>query len=114
MNNRSPVAVFFLTLFTAGIYGIVWFVKTKDEMNELGAEIPTLWWVLVPFAYFWWMWKYSEGVAQVTEGTTSAGVAYLMLLLLGPVGQAIMQNSFNSVTADPEESLRITIEGAGA
>ena len=64
MNNRSPIAVFFLTLVTLGIYGIVWFVKTKDEMNELGAEIPTFWLNLIPFVGIWWMWKYAEGVEQ--------------------------------------------------
>jgi hypothetical protein len=115
MQNRSPVAVFFLSMFTCGIYGIVWTVKTKTEINELtDAQIPTLWLCLIPFVSFWWLWKYAQGVEQVTDGATSAGVAYLMLMLLGPIGQAILQSSYNNVTAELDGPMRITIEGAGA
>jgi hypothetical protein len=43
MKQRNAASVLFLTLFTLGIYGIVWSVKTKNEMNKLGAQIPTAW-----------------------------------------------------------------------
>lgn len=41
MNKRSPLAVFFLPIITFGIYGLVWYVQTKEEMNRKGAQIPT-------------------------------------------------------------------------
>lgn len=41
MQQRDPLKVFFLSLITVGIYAIVWYVKTKDEMNARGAQIPT-------------------------------------------------------------------------
>ena len=43
MKHRSPIAVFLLPLITFGIYSIYWKVKTKGEMNEKGAQIPTAW-----------------------------------------------------------------------
>ncbi len=49
MKNRSPIAVFLLPMFTFGIYGLVWLVKTKNEMNSLGAKIPTAWLLIIPF-----------------------------------------------------------------
>lgn len=97
MKNRSPIAVFFLSLITIGIYAIVWQVKTKGEMNKLGATIPTAWLLIVPFVNIWWMWKYCEGVEKVTGGKLSGVLAFILLWLLGIIGMAIIQNEFNSV-----------------
>lgn len=99
MKNRSPIAVFFLTLITIGIYGIVWSVKTKNEMNRLGAEIPTAWLIIVPFVNIWWLYKYSEGAEKITGGKISAILAFILLWILGLIGMAILQNEFNKVGA---------------
>lgn len=101
MKHRSPIAVFFLSLFTFGIYAIVWHVKTKGELNRLGAHIPTAWLIIVPFANLYWLWKYSEGVEQVTGGKISAVMALIMLLLLSIVGLAILQSMYNGLEGIP-------------
>ena len=98
MKQRSPIAVFFLTLLTFGIYGIVWQVKTKNEMNKLGAEIPTAWLIIVPFVSIYWLWKYSEGVEKVTNGSLSAVLAFVLQFLLGIIGASIIQNDFNKLS----------------
>jgi len=38
MKRRNPAVVFVLSIITCGIYGIVWYVKTKREMVGMGAE----------------------------------------------------------------------------
>ena len=91
--------MFFLVPLTFFIYGIVWFVNTKDEMNARGADIPTAWLLLVPFANLWWIWKYSEGVDKVTDGKISAVLSLILLLALGNIGMAVLQDSFNKVGA---------------
>ena len=101
MKQRNPFAVFILTLITFGIYGIVWQVKTKNEMNNHGAQIPTAWLMIIPFVSIFWLWKYSEGVGKVTENELSEVLAFILLILLGCIGMAIVQNSFNKVTAGP-------------
>lgn len=104
MKNRSPIAVFLLIFVTFGIYGLVWQVKTKGELNSLGAKIPTAWLIIVPFVSIWWLWKYSEGVELVTKKETSAVMAFVLLFLLGFIGAAILQDGFNKVggqTATP-------------
>jgi len=53
-------------MVTLGIYGLVWYVKTKEEMNAKGAEIPSAWLLIVPIANIIWMWKYSVGVEKLT------------------------------------------------
>jgi hypothetical protein len=50
MKKRSPIAVLFLPIITFGIYVLVWYVKTKDEMNTLGASLPTAWLLIIPLA----------------------------------------------------------------
>lgn len=97
MTKRSPVAVLLLPLITFGIYSIVWFVKTKGEMNAQGATIPTAWLLIVPIANFYWLWKYSEGVELVTKSAMSGVAAFLLTLFLGSIGGAIVQNEFNKV-----------------
>jgi hypothetical protein len=97
MKSRSPIAVLFLPFITFGIYTLVWFVKTKDEMNSLGAAIPTGWLLIVPFANLYWLWVYGTGVALVTKQGYSALGSFLLYVFLGPIGCAILQNEFNKI-----------------
>ncbi len=98
MKHRNPAAVFFLSLITIGIYSIVWQVKTKDEMNRLGADIPTAWLLIIPIANWYWLWRYSQGVEKITGGKTSGVLAFVLLFLLGFIGMTILQIEFNKVS----------------
>ncbi|HSY53526.1 MAG TPA: DUF4234 domain-containing protein [Opitutaceae bacterium] len=98
MKNRNPIAVLLLQLVTFGIYGLVWSVKTKNEMNRLGAGIPTAWLLIIPFANIYWLWVYSTGVELVTKEKMSAAVSFLLVMLLGPIGHAIIQGEFNKIS----------------
>lgn len=96
MKNRNPLAVFLLTLLTFGIYGWYWFIKTKDEMNQLGEKIPTAWIWFIPFiGQLWWYWKYCEGVEHVSKKELNLFLALISLFILGPIGMAIIQEAFN-------------------
>lgn len=98
MKERNPIAVFLLPFVTFGIYSLYWAVKTKGEMNRLGENIPTAWIWLIPFiGIFWWFWKYSEGVEHVTKNKIGAILAFILLILLDNIGQAIVQDYFNKV-----------------
>lgn len=100
MKNRNPLLVFLFGLITCGLYSWYWAVKTKGEMNKLGEKIPTAWIWLIPFiGGIWWYWKYSEGVEHVTKAKLSGVLAFIVLFLLGDIGQAIVQSSFNDVQA---------------
>lgn len=101
MQNRNPAAVFFLSLITLGIYAVVWSVKTKNEMNKLGSDIPTAWLLIIPIVSIYWEWRYSKGVEKVTNGKTSSALSFLLLFFLGIIGMAILQNEFNKVSAAP-------------
>ncbi len=104
MKQRNPLAVFFLPLITFGIYNLVWFVKTKNEMNKKGANTPTAWLLVIPFVSYYWFWKYSEGVELVTGGKQSPTLTFVLVIILGAVGCAIIQNDFNKIGTDAAQS----------
>ena len=103
MKHRSPAAPLLLPLITFGIYSIVWYVKTKNEMNQLGATIPTAWLIIVPIASIWWLWKYSVGVEQVTNSGMSRHAAFWLIFLLGPIGEVFVQSAFNHAIASDRQ-----------
>jgi Domain of unknown function (DUF4234) len=100
MKHRNPLVVFILPFITCGIYSWYWLVSTKNELNKLGASIPTAWIWLIPFiGSIWWLWKYSEGVDKITNGKLSGILVFLLFFLIGSIGHAIVQDSFNNLTA---------------
>ena len=102
MHKRNPFLVFILAWITAGIYGIVWFIETKTEMERKGAQIPTAWMILIPIVQIYWLWKYSEGVELVTNKSMSAGFAFFLLVVLNIIGMAIIQSKYNSLPASTQ------------
>jgi hypothetical protein len=100
MKQRSPIAVFLLPFVTFGIYSWYWLVKTKGEMNSKGEQIPTAWIWLIPIVgQVWWLWKYSEGVEHVSGEKLSGVLAFILVFLLGSIGEAIIQDTFNKSVA---------------
>jgi hypothetical protein len=105
MTRRSAIAVCVLTFLTFGLYGLFWYWKTKTEMNQEGAQIPTTLLLLIPIVGIYWQWKFCEGVDVVTRSRMSAPVALLLLWVAGPVGIAIIQHQLNGLDALPEARL---------
>ncbi len=110
MKYRHPLAVLFLPFITLGIYHIVWFFKTREELLDLGCSVPTAWLSIIPVVHIYWMWVFAQAAEEATGGRTSAVAYFVFLFFLGPVGQAIMQNDFNKVAASPIDEIRITVE----
>lgn len=97
MKKRSPVVVFILFCVTFGIYPLIYLYKTKEEMNTLGAGIPSYILLFLPIANIYWCWKWCAGVEKVTNNAMSGAVVFILLLLLGPIGIAIAQSKLNTV-----------------
>ncbi|MFP3581315.1 DUF4234 domain-containing protein [Arthrobacter sp. SIMBA_036] len=110
MKVRSIAAPLLLPLITFGIYALVWSVKTKNELNQSGASIPSAWLLIVPIASIIWLWKYSVGVEMFTRKGLGRHATFWLLLLLGSIGSAIVQNKFNKVI----EAVPAATAGAGA
>ncbi len=97
MTRRSILVVILLTFLTFGLYSLYWLASTKNEMNRQGAQIPTAWLMIIPIVSLYWIWKYCEGVEQVSDRQMSGIVAFLLFFFLGAIGIAIVQTQFNKI-----------------
>jgi hypothetical protein len=82
--------VLILPVITFGIYFIYWLAKTKDEINNLGADIPTTWLVIVPVGNFYWYYKYSEGFSSFVKKDKSTLPLWFILFLFAPFVAVVM------------------------
>ena len=97
IKRRNPALVIIFTIITFGIYGIYWFVKTKNEINSLGAEIPTAWLLIIPIANLYWEYKYAEGFSKYVKKDDNAILWFLLLLFVAPVAMIIFQVELNKL-----------------
>jgi len=98
MKHRSPAAVLLLPFVTFGIYSLYWVVSTKTDINKVASpSVPTAWLLIVPIANLFFLWKYAGGADQATKGGASQGATFALVLLLGPIGQAVVQSWYNKV-----------------
>ena len=95
LKRRSPVAVFLLPIITLGIYQIVWYAKTRGELNLAGAKVPTTWCIIVPILNIFWLVWLAQAIKTVTGKSSAVGTA-LLLILLSALGAAIVQSGLNS------------------
>src|SRR5262245_49790393 len=97
IKHRSPVAIIILTIVTFGIYGLYWFVKTKGEINSLGAQIPTALLIIVPIANIYFVYKYSEGFATYVMKDKNTILWFLLYLVVAPVAMILVQIELNKL-----------------
>ena len=95
IKRRSPVAVILLTIFTFGIYGIYWVFKTKDEINSLGAKIPTAWLIFIPLVNWYFMYRYAEGFSISVKKDNTPILWFLLWFFIAPVAMIITQLELN-------------------
>ena len=103
MTQRSVATVILLPLVTFGIYAIYWYVSTKNEMNQRGADIPSAWLLIVPIAGIYWLYCYYKAAEQATSGAVSGiGMFIISLIGLSLIASAICQSSYNKLAAAPQ------------
>lgn len=100
LTRRSVVGVVLLGLFTGGIYFLLWYVNTKDELNRAGARIPTAWLILVPIANFFWLWEWAGGIALVTRNRDAQIQHFVLMVLVPWVGIGLTQAALNRAIDD--------------
>lgn len=98
IKKRNPSAVVILSIITLGIYLIYWFVKTKEEMNSLGADIPTAWLIIIPIANLYLLYKYCDGFAEYVRKDKLGPVWFLILIAMFPVIPVIVQIELNKIS----------------
>ena len=97
ITRRDVILVYVLGIITFGIYFIVWMVKTKTEMNSLGAQIPTAWLLIVPIANIYWLYKYAEAFSTNVKKDNNTVMWFLLFWFIGIIMPAIVQGELNKL-----------------
>ncbi|MDR3646761.1 MAG: DUF4234 domain-containing protein [Candidatus Babeliales bacterium] len=85
IKHRSILEIAILTVITFGIYPFVWLFKTRNEINSLGADIPTAWLIFVPFGNIYFYYKYCEGFSTYVKRSNST-LEYFILTIIVFIG----------------------------
>lgn len=94
VQERSLLSIAILNLITFGIYSIYWAVKTKNELNQLGASLPTGWLVVIPLANFYFWFRYSEAYVNIIKHGHGDELIYFAFSLLFVVPPFAMFSAF--------------------
>lgn len=98
VTHRSLVEMSIFTLLTLTIYNVYWIVKTKQEINAMGAQIPSAWLFIIPFVNLYFLYRFSEAFSIYVLKNKSQTVTYFLLLtLLWPIGTLVCQHNMNEV-----------------
>ena len=95
-KERNILLVYILGFVTFGIYFLYWLYKTKNELNELGANIPSFILALIPIANIFWLYKYTEGWAYVTK-KDNVIMYFILFFLVNIIMPYIVQKDLNEI-----------------
>ena len=95
-QERNILLVYILGFLTLGIYFLYWMYKTKNELNELRANIPSFILYFIPIVNIFWLYKYTEGWAYVTK-KDNAVIYFIIFLLVGIIMPYLVQKDLNEI-----------------
>jgi len=95
-KERNILFVYILTFVTLGIYFLYWMYKTKNELNELGANIPSFILYFIPIVNIFWLYRYTKGWVYVTK-KEDAIVYFILFWFVSIVMPYLVQKSLNEI-----------------
>jgi hypothetical protein len=100
ISKRSLLKVYILGILTMGIYFIYWYIKTKDEINSLGGDIPTAWLLIIPIANIYWIYRYAVSFSDVVKKDGNGVLYFLVFWLVSIITPAIVQSELNKIAEE--------------
>jgi len=95
-KERNILLVYILGFVTLGIYFLYWMYKTKNELNELGANIPSFILFFIPIVNIYWLYRYTEGWAYVTK-KDDAILYFIVFLFVYIIMPYLVQRDLNEI-----------------
>ena len=99
IKKRNPALVIIFSIITAGIYFIYWAVKTKEEVKSLGANIPTMWLIIVPIGNLYLLYKYCDGFSEYVKKDKLGIVWFLAAVTVFPILPIVVQVELNKLAS---------------
>lgn len=96
VKERNPVMVLILMFCTCGLYMLYWMYVTSQELTELGAELPTIWFIFIPGLNLYFMYKYTEEWHRITKyKEQEAMIVFLLTFVV--IGYYMIQTELNKL-----------------
>ena len=108
IKSRNLAAVYILGIITFGIYLLYWLISTKNDINSLGAKIPTGWLLIIPIANIYWAYKYCEGFAENVKKDGNTLLWFIVYVLIGIIMPAIVQSELNKIATPEAAAAEVT------
>jgi bacteriorhodopsin len=102
--------VYVFGILTFGIYFFYFWISTKNDMNKLGAKIPTGFLLIIPIANLYWIYKYTEALGKHVKKDNNGIMYFIVFLLLPIIIPAIAQNGINNLIEN-KESIEMETKG---
>lgn len=97
-TQRALWKMVVLMIITCGFYLLYWLVVTKQELNASGAQIPTAFLIIIPFANIYFLYTFAKAFCTLVLKNSQLTVAYFLLIaLLPPIGALIYQSHINEL-----------------
>ena len=87
VKERDPMMVLVFTFLTCGLYMLYWLFETSKELTELGAELPTIWFIFIPIVNYYYLYKYIEEWHRIVKFKDQE---LMMVIILGIVFSPIV------------------------
>lgn len=79
-------------------YSFYWLIDTAKVLRRTTNEkIPIALLLIIPFANYWWMWRYSAAVEKYTHDKAQTALSFVLLVLVGSIGMGILQDMYNKL-----------------
>jgi hypothetical protein len=95
VKERNPITVIVLMMCTCGIYMLYWLFVTSEELKELGATLPQVWFILIPGLNLYYLYKYLEEWHRIVKFEQDLIMVVIVMWLLSPLGVYWVQTELN-------------------
>jgi hypothetical protein len=87
-----------ILIIAGSAYSLFWYVSTARALRKAtGIAIPNSILYLIPFASYWWMWRYGQAAEVYTKGKLQGSIVFVVAVLLGGIGMFILQDTYNKI-----------------
>jgi hypothetical protein len=97
VKERNPLMVIILMMCTFGIYGLYWIFVTSKELVEEGAELPPLWYIIIPILNLYYMYKYLEEWHKLVKYEQDFMMVVVIAIVFSPIVIYWVQTELNKL-----------------
>lgn len=97
VKERDPIMVIVYTMLTCGIYGLYWLFETSKELVELGAELPNIWFIIIPGLNIYYMYIYLQEWHRIVKYEQDFMMVLIIGLIFSPIVMYWIQEELNKL-----------------